>query len=62
MQLALKLKVESMLEDTFGKYPESYEAGYYDGMLAFAKALGNVIPEGLLLDALKAAIVDVTSQ
>jgi len=59
MPQILDEKIVKMLDDAFVivlKYDQEYDQGYRDGLESFALALGNTIPEGLLIDALQSAL------
>lgn len=59
MPQILDEKIVKMLDDAFvieSKCDQEYDQGYRDALEAFALALGNTIPEGLLFDALQTAL------
>lgn len=56
MPQILDEKIVKMLDDAFDDTDILYDRGYRDALESFALALGNTIPEGLLIDALQSAL------
>ena len=54
--MVLNEKVSAKLEEAFADDDTSYAIGYKDALWSFALALQEVIPEGLLIDAMEAAM------
>lgn len=54
--MELNAKIVAKLESAFAEDYGRYSNGYHDALASFAFALLGTIPEGLLLDALEAAL------
>lgn len=55
----MKILAESIVTKLDVAFPGDlwgYDKGYRDALEAFALALGNTIPQGLLIDALESAL------